>query len=167
MANDLKDPERWIPRELFASYCGEGSDALLAHYDQAKQRKNMFTMSFDALAVLALPAWLGYRRQWKIWATFTGLIAIVTVIEAFANITIPSGAFVGMGIALGMMARGYLLAGAHGAYAKLKREGRDDATIEQALRGRARKSVGLAFAGGLGSLLIVGSFALIAEYVAA
>jgi hypothetical protein len=164
-AFDRKRPELWIPRDLFAEYCGEDSPELLVFYDKATRQKDMLTMSFDLLAVLALPAWLGYRRQWKIWATFTGLIAAVTVIEQLARFSIPSGAFVGTGVVLGLMARGFLLTDATGAWLKLKREGRDSAAIQQALRGRARKSVALAFAGGIGAVLILLAIGMLAELI--
>ncbi|MEO6603591.1 MAG: hypothetical protein ABIQ16_27150, partial [Polyangiaceae bacterium] len=66
-----KDPQNWIPRELFAAYVGARSEDLMAYYDKAQSKKNPLTFSFNLLAVLALPAWLGLRRQWALWGTFT------------------------------------------------------------------------------------------------
>ena len=43
---DRKRPELWIPRDLFAEYCGEDSPELLVFYDKATRQKDMLTMSF-------------------------------------------------------------------------------------------------------------------------
>ena len=32
---NMKDPSNWVPREIYAGYCGENSDKLLAVYDKA------------------------------------------------------------------------------------------------------------------------------------
>jgi hypothetical protein len=152
---DPRDPQNWIPRELFAAYVGPRSDDLLAYYDKARDKKNLLTMSFNLLAVLMLPAWLGLRQQWAMWATFTGLIGVLPFIEHALGIELPSGGFVGVGVAMGFMARGFLLTSANGHYLKLKRQGLDENAIRNALQGRARSNVPFAVAGGLGSLTVI------------
>jgi hypothetical protein len=152
---DVRDPQNWIPRELFAAYVGEGSADLLAYYDQAKEKKNPLHFSFNLLAVLALPAWLGLRRQWAMWGTFTGLIGILPLLEHAIGFQVPAGAFVGTGVAMGFMARGLLLTSANARYLKLKRKGLDSAAIRAALEGGARANVPFAIAGGLGCVTVV------------
>lgn len=152
---DVRDPQNWIPRELFAAYVGPGSDDLLAYYDQAKEKKNPLHMSFNLLAVLALPAWLGLRRQWAMWGTFTGLIGILPFIEHAGGFQIPNGAFVGTGLAMGFMAKGLLLTSANGRYFKLKRKGLDSSAIRGELEGAARPNIPFAIAGGLGCVTVI------------
>jgi hypothetical protein len=66
---DPRDPKNWLPRELFAAYVGDSSDDMLAYYDKAVAKKNPMFMSFNLLAILVLPAWLGLRSQWAMWAS--------------------------------------------------------------------------------------------------
>jgi hypothetical protein len=156
MANlDLRDPQNWIPREVFAAHVGPGSDDLLAYYDQAKEKKNPLLMSFNLLAVLALPAWLGLRRQWATWGTFTGLLGALPFIERAVGFQVPAGAFVGTGVAMGFMAKGLLLTSANGRYLKLKRQGLDARAIRDALEGGARANIPFAVAGGLGCVTAI------------
>jgi len=152
---NAQHPESWIPRELFAAYVGSGSDDLLAYYDKAVAKKNPLFMSFNLLAVLLFPAWLGLRRQWAMWGTFTGLIGILPFIELALGVPIPTGAFVGVAVAMGCMARGLLLTSANAQYLKLKRRGLDANAIHEALQGRASRNFPFALAGGLGSVTVI------------
>ena len=158
-----RELENWIPRELFAAYVGPGSQDLLAYYDKAKEKKNPLTMSFNLLAVLVLPAWLGLRQQWAMWATFTGLIGVLPFIEHALGIQLPAGGFAGGAVAMGFMARGFLLTHANGQYAKLKRKGLTDGAIREALEGRARSNIPFAVAGGFGSLTVIVGLAHLAQ----
>ena len=162
---DLQDPRQFIPRELFAAYVGAGSDDLLAYYDKVQERGNPFMMSFNLLAILILPAWFGLRRLWVLWCTYTGLIGLVAFAERALSIEIPSGAFVGTGVAMGLMARGFLLTNANGLYLRLKRQGLDASAVRRALEGRARSSVPLAVAGAIGSAALILALANFAELV--
>jgi hypothetical protein len=162
---DLRDPQQFIPRELFAAYVGPSSDDLLAYYDKVQQRGNPVVMSFNLLAILILPAWLGLHRLWVLWFTYTGLIGLVAFVEQAFKITIPSGAFVGIGVALGLMARGLLLMNANGLYLKMKRQGRDANAVREALEGRARSSIPLAVVAALGSVGVIWALAQLAERV--
>ena len=164
MAKNLHDnPDNWIPRELFADYIGGDSEKLLAFYDKAKAKRSALTMSFDLLAILALPAWFGLRRQWTLWATYVGLFGLLPFVEAIARIEVPNGAFVGVGVAMGMMARGLLLMNATSAYAKLRAKQLGSPEIASALAGRARRSVPLAVAGGIGGVIVVLCMTLLAD----
>jgi hypothetical protein len=160
---DVRDPQNWIPRELFAAYVGPDSEALLAYYDKAKVQKNPLLMSFNLLAVLVLPAWLGLRQQWAMWATFTGLIGVVPFFEHALGVELPSSVFVGVGVAMGAMARGFLLTSANGRYLKLKRKGLTDGAIREALDGKARSNIPFAVAGGFGSLTVIVGLAHLAQ----
>src|SRR5262245_53913242 len=121
--SDPRDPQNWIPRELFEAYVGSHSHDLLVFYDKAVAKKNPLMSSFDLLAVLLLPAWLGLRQQWALWATFTGFIGVLPFVEHALGITIPNAVFVGTGVGMGTLARGLLLANANTLFLKLKRKG--------------------------------------------
>jgi hypothetical protein len=153
---NIRDPEQWVPRELFAAYCGEESGSMLDYYDKAKAKRKLIVFSFDWLAFFVLPAWLGYRRQWTLWATLTVSIAVVTAGAALLDVRVPGGAFGGGLIAVALMARGLLLTSANSLYLKLKQRGLADDAIRAELANKAAPSVGLAFAGLLGALVIQG-----------
>jgi hypothetical protein len=160
---NLRDPDNWIPRELFAAYCGPGSDKLLTYYDKARAKRNMISVDFDLLAFLALPAWLGYRQQWALWAVLTGLLAVLPFIEVAAGVELPNAAFTGTLLALGLMARGLLLSNATGLFLKLKAQGLAPEAIQSALAGRASPRLPFAFAGLFGALVIIMGAVLLAE----
>ena len=144
--NDLKDPATWIPRDLFAVFCGEGSDKLLTYYDKCVAKKNPMAISANWLAILLLPAWLGYRRLWSQWLTLTLLFGILPFIEHFIKFEFPPAGYGGIGIALGMMANSMLLTKGTAIYQKLKKEGKSDAAITEEIRDQAAKSIPLAIA---------------------
>jgi hypothetical protein len=160
---DHRDPQNWIPRDLFAAYLGPHSNDMLAYYDKAVSKKNPLLMSFSPLAVFLLPAWLGLRQQWAMWGAFTGLIGVVSFIEHALGIAIPNGAFVGTGVAMGMMARGLLLTSANARYLKLTRQGCSGGALVEALRDRARLNIPFAIAGGVGSVMIIFGLAHLAS----
>lgn len=160
---NTQDPQNWIPRELFAAYVGPDSEPLLAYYDKAKTKKNPLTMSFNLLAVLALPAWLGLRQQWAMWATFTGLIGVLPFVEHALGVRLPTGGFVGMGVAMGFMARGLLLTSANAHYLKLKRKGLTDGAIREALQNKASANIPFAVAAGFGSVTVILGLAHLAQ----
>ena len=165
-SSDAQDPSNWIPREVFSAYVGPSSDDLLAYYDKAVSKRNPLLMSFNLLALLLLPAWLGLRRQWALWGTFTGLVGILPLIELALGVNIPTGAFVGVGVAMGGMARGLLLTSANAQYQKLKRKGLDAAAIRDAMQGRASLNFPFALAGGLGSITVIFAIAHLASVLA-
>jgi hypothetical protein len=160
---DARDPRSWIPRELFAEYLGPHSDDLLAYYDKAVAKKNPLFMSFNPLAMLLLPAWLGARQQWAMWATFTGLIGAVPFIEQALGIDIPNGAFAGAALVMGLQARGLLLTTATARYLKLKRQGLTAGAVRDALRDRARLNIPFALAAGVGSVMVIFGLAHLAS----
>jgi Protein of unknown function (DUF2628) len=163
---DLRDPDQWIPRDLFADYCGPGSDKLLAYYDKAKAKRQMIVSNFEWFAFLLLPAWLGYRQQWVLWGTLTGCFAALSLLEAFFHFQLPNGAFGGLMIALGLMAHGFLLTNANGLYLKLKQQDLSHDAVRAALLGRARPRAGMACLALVGSLLIgiLGAMFSLREY---
>lgn len=154
MARVADDPETWIPRDLFAAYCGDESERLLAYYDKAKSKRQMVTADLDWFALLLFPAWLGYRRQWKLWSVLAGVLAIASLVEAIARVHIPHGAFGGTMLALGMMAHGFVLSNAHGTYLALKKQGLSDDAMRTAMANRAAPSVMQACAALLGVLAL-------------
>ena len=161
---DPRDPKNWIPRQLFAAYVGDKSDDLLAYYDKAVAQKNPMMNSFNLLAILVLPAWLGLRSQWAMWGIYTGLIGSLPFVEHALGINYPAGAAGGVSVAMGCMARGLLLASANGQYSKLKRQGLTQDAIHQALHNRARINIPFAVAGGVGFLMVALGLAQLAAF---
>ncbi|MEO8904090.1 MAG: hypothetical protein ABI488_17255 [Polyangiaceae bacterium] len=158
-----RDPKNWIPRDLFAAYLGPRSDDMLAYYDKALSKKNPLLVSFSPLAFFLLPAWLGLRQQWAMWAAFTGFVGVLPFIEHALGIAIPNGAFVGTGLAMGMMARGLLLTSANALYSKLTRQGLSGSVLVEALRDRARLNISFAIVAGVGSVMIIFGLAYLAS----
>jgi hypothetical protein len=162
---DLKNPDVFIPRDLFAAYVGPGSEALLRFYDKVIEKGNPSTLSFDLLAILALPAWFGLHRLWAMWGTYTLLIGILPFIEHVVGHSFPAGALVGTSIAMGLLARGLLVSSANALYLKLKRGGLAPDAVQKALEGRAQASVPLAFAGGVASVAVIVGLGFLADSV--
>jgi hypothetical protein len=151
---NLRDPENWLPRELFAVYCGPRSTNLLAYYDKAKAKRNPLVFSFDWLAFFVLPAWFAYRRQWTLWTTLVVTVAVLSIGTSLAHVQLPAGAFSGGLLAMGMMAQGCLLLNANGRYLKLKNQGLSDDAIRGELADKASPHVGFALAGLAGAIAI-------------
>jgi hypothetical protein len=163
---DLKDTDYWIPRDIYAAYLGEGSDALLKHYDKARSKRNPVTSSFDLFALLAFPAWLGYRRQWLLWKVYVGIFCLIPFIARLpGGLEFPIAAFGGIAIAMGTMARGALLSMATSHYVTLKSKGLASESIRTALQGQARRSPLLAVAGGFGAVAAFVSLELLASSI--
>lgn len=151
---DARDPAQWIPKELFAAFCGEGSEPLLAYYDRVSEKRNPATWSPNLLAILILPAWLTYRQQWKLWAIYTAIVGLVPFFEYGFGFSVPAGAFVGGSVALGFMANGLLLMTANDRYGKLRASGRDLEGIQGAHQDKAAKNLPGAFAGAIGAIAV-------------
>lgn len=164
MKTNMKDPKNWIPRDIFQSYCGTKSDKLMAFYDKAVGKKSMMPLSLNWLAILLLPAWLGYRRQWAMLTTFAVIISLSAFIEAIFDINMPNSSFTGVLVALGLMGNGLLLLSAHGAYMKLKKNGMTESQIQQELKDKAEPSVQMAFAGFFLTVVIIIVSTFLADY---
>ncbi|MCP3922814.1 MAG: DUF2628 domain-containing protein [Desulfobacterales bacterium] len=141
MKTDLKDPKKWIPKNVFEAYCGPNSEKLLSFYDKAVEKKNMNSMSLNWGAILLLPAWLGYRKQWVTLLTLTVIFAILPFVEGIFQFTIPSAGFTGGLIVIGLMCNSILLAGAHKDFLKLKQSGMDEGQIINELKDKVSPSV--------------------------
>ncbi len=162
MKIEMKDPKNWIPRDVFKSYCGTKSDKLLRFYDKAAKKRNMISMSLNWLAILLLPAWFGYRKQWGMLTTMLVIFAVIPFIEAIFDITIANSGFTGFTIAIGLMCNGFLLANAHRVFIKHKQSGMDEDQIKQALKDKVSPSVPMAFA----SLILFAVIAIGSSFVA-
>ena len=161
MKYEPKEPSTWMPKEAFAEYLGDRNEGLLKFYDKAVEKKNPMTFDFNLFAILLLPGWLAYRRQWPTFLAFVGLISALPLVEGAMGFSIPNGAFIGMAVALGFMANGLLLSDANARYAKATEAERGE------LAGHARPSVvgavvgvfaaiGLNIAGGLLAAIVFG-----------
>jgi hypothetical protein len=160
---DAKDPLTWISRELFELYCGAGSEKLLRFYDKAVEKRNVMAFSLNWLAILMLPAWLGYRKQWALWATLAVLGAIIPFIEGLFGLDIPRTSLTAGTLAISFMANGLLLMSANSHFVKLKKSGMDTEQIQGALHNRASSSVSSAFIGAISFIVIQLGSAIIAS----
>lgn len=163
MEAKLKDPSTWIPKEVFLAYVG-GAPKLSGFYDKAVSQKKMMVFSLNWLALLLFPAWLGYRKQWMMFAVYTGLFALLPVLEAFFHFAVPNGAFIGINLFFGLQANAMLLTLAHARYLKLKKEGLPNETILGAMKDQARGSISLAIAALFVFLVLTGVGVFIADY---
>lgn len=147
MKFNAKDPQTWITRDLFNSYCGAGSEKMLSFYDKAVVKKNAMPWSLNWLAILILPAWFGYRKQWPLFATLAVICAALPFIEGIFGLKLPAAGLAGGMLALGFMANGLLLMTANHNFIKLTKSGMDITQIESALKNRASSSISSAIVG--------------------
>jgi hypothetical protein len=127
----------WIPRELYAAFCGETEGPCLRHYDKAQKKGNPMTMSFSWLAILCLPGWLAYRQRWRLLLVLCAVIGVVTAATGLLGIDVPGAAWTGTGLALGFMAHGLLLTDANHRYQKLLKQNQSEQAIAAALANQA------------------------------
>lgn len=165
MKFNAKDPQTWISRDLFESYCGSGSEKLLRYYDKAVEKRNAMAWSLNWLALVLLPAWFGYRRQWHALAALAGLFAVFPFIEKFFNFSVPNAGLAGIFLALAFMANGLLLMGATSIYIKMKKSGMDLEQIRDALENKASSSVASAIVGAVSYLVLLIVAAIAADLV--
>lgn len=163
MKTDPKDVSSWIPKDLFAAYCGTQTDKLLVFYDKAVAKKNQMTWSLNWFALLLMPAWLGYRKQWNILATLTIMVSLTFFIEAFCDLTFGSGVLMGILFALAFMANGLLLMNAQSEFIKLIEQGLNATEIKAALHDKASPSIEMAVVGFFGYLFVVVTAATLAD----
>ncbi len=163
MKSDLKDPKTWIPKEIFESYCGEKSEKLLSFYDKAVDKGNMNSFSINWLAILLLPAWLGYRRQWEALITITVIFAILPFVEVVLSLSIPNTGLTGGLIVIGLLANSLLLMNAQKEFNKLKQSGLDNNEIKSQLKDKVSPSVQYAVFSVLGYVAIVIGSTILAD----
>ena len=163
MKTDMKDVSTWIPKALFEAYCGPQTDNLSVFYDKAVEKQNQMTWSLNWFALLLMPAWLGYRKQWNLLATLTIMVSSVFFIEAFFNLNLGSGILLGALFGLALMANGLLLMNAHGEFIKLIEQGLGAAEIKAALQDLASPSIPMAIAGFLGYTFVIINAAALAD----
>jgi hypothetical protein len=155
----------WIPRSLYSAYCGEKSAAYLRHYDEAWRAGNPTVSSFDLLALLCYPAWLGYRQRWQLLAVFTaGAGSIGLAMDAMGLSESPA---VGMslGLLLGFAGRGLLLAEANWRYRGLIERRWDEAAVRAALADRAAPRPAFALLGFAASTLVQLGFVMLGDWL--
>jgi energy-coupling factor transporter transmembrane protein EcfT len=163
MKQNLKDPKNWISRDLFESYCGKKSDKLLSFYDKAAKKGKMNFLSVNWLAILLLPAWLGYRRQWAVLITLSIIFAILPFVEAIFSLPIPNSGITGGLIAVGLMANSILLMNAQKDFYQLKQEGIDNEEIKSRLKNKAAPSVQYAVFSLVGYFILIFGSAILAD----
>lgn len=95
------------------------------------------SMSFNWLAILCLPGWLAYRQRWKLLLVFCVVLGGGSVVAALLGVDVPGAAYTGVGIALGLMAHGFLLTDANHRYQKLLKQNHSEQAIAAALTDQA------------------------------
>lgn len=160
---DLKDTSNWIPKDVFESYCGDKSEKLLSFYDKALDKKQMNTLSLNWMAILVLPAWLGYRRQWVTWAMITIILTLLPFFEAIVSYEVPNTAIISGLLVAGILANSLLLTNAQNQFSKLKRDGLEIGSIKSKLRNKVTPSIPTALLGFLGNIAFVYCGTLLAE----
>ena len=150
-----RDPSQWISKELFAAYCGADDRRMQDYYERACAKRTLVFMRFHWLPVLLLPFWLGYRQQWLLWSVLVGSVALVLPwVELHAGVRLPASGLTGTWLAIGMMGEGLLLSTANQRFQRLKAQGESPEQIERLLTDRAKRSLEMGLAGGLGALAL-------------
>lgn len=163
LKTDMKDVATWIPRDIFEAYCGLRTERLLRFYDKAVEKKNQLSWDFNLLGFLFLPAWLGYRKQWKFLAGLTVAMVLIIFGEAFFGITLPTGGFLGMFIVFGFLCNGLMLSSIQAEFIKLKEQGLDNIQIRKVLQDKASPSVLVAVVVGIAYLAILVGAVILAD----
>ncbi|HMQ10395.1 MAG TPA: DUF2628 domain-containing protein [Oligoflexia bacterium] len=156
-----KDTSQWIDRETFALYCGQGSDKLMSFYDKAKENENSMTISANWGAILVLPFWLGFRRQWPIYFSLLGIFSALPFIEAYFSLS--SIRTTGATLVLGIFCNGFLLNQANKDHLKLKAKNLSVEEIQSQLKNKAAKSWPLSLLAGFGMMVIIILMYMLAE----
>lgn len=68
---------------------------------------NLSSFSFNLLALVALPAWLGYRKMYLFFFSFLGLLCLITLGEYLSGYHLPTTAFTGGLAALSFLMNGF------------------------------------------------------------
>jgi hypothetical protein len=121
-------------------------------------KRNPMAMSFNWFAILCLPAWLAYRQRWQLLITVMIVVCLANIASEAFGFMVPTGAYGGVGIALGLMAHGFLLTDANHRYAQMVAQNQDPASIQKALANSASGRPLFALLGLAGSVAV--SFAL-------
>jgi hypothetical protein len=157
------EPKVWIPRELYAAFCGEEDGPCLRQYDKARMKRNPMVMSFNWLAILCLPAWLAYRQRWQLLLAVTIVVCLASIASDAFGVMVPAGAYGGVGIALGLMAHGFLLTDANHRYGQLVAQNQDQESMQAALANAARGRPLFALLGVAGSVAVSFGLSLASE----
>lgn len=165
MRIDYKNPENWIPRDLFQSYCGEKSERLISFYDKAVEKRKMQIVSINWLALFLFPAWLGYRKQWSILIALTAIFSVLPFLEGMFSFKLPTPGFAGGLLAVGLLANSFLLMNAQKDFSRLKQSGMDNDAIKNQLENKASPSVKTAVLSLFGYLVITFFAAIIADVI--
>ncbi len=155
MKSETNDPDNWIPKDVFLSYCGDKTEKIGNFYDRAVARKQINSPGLNWLSILILPAWLGYRRQWSILSLVIGLLMFSSFVEAYFDFIIPHQGFTAAIVAIGIFGNSLLLQNANGKYQKLKKQGLSDEEISKNLANQARTSIPFAILGAVGGVVLI------------
>lgn len=136
---DPKNPQTWLSKSLFLSYAGSSPD-IEKFYDKAVAKKNTVVIHWDWFAILLLPAWLGYRKLWGSLIAFLGLFSALPFLERLLDFTIPSAAFLGVHISLGLFANSVLLLSGCQLYWKYKAQNLSEQKIAENMKDKAKGS---------------------------
>jgi hypothetical protein len=166
MKFNAKDPQSWISRDLFESYCGSDSERLLSYYDKAVQKKNIFPWSMNWFAFFFFPAWLGYKKQWQTLSTLAAIFAALPFVKGYLGLShISSSSLIGICLAMSFMANGMVLMSANSIFIKLNKRGMDMEQIRSRLKDRACSSIASAIVGAVLFVLVQFAAAIVAGMI--
>ena len=154
-----------MPKEIFLLYCGEPSERMEKFYDRAKFKKNAGLYDLNWLAILFLPAWLGYRKQWTVLMTYSLLIGLFPYLEFLLNIKLSTTIFLGPQIALGLMSTSLFFHSANLKYNQLKETQIEEEKILKKMKGQGVTSIPKAIYGLVLSVFIIFGLSYLAEYL--
>ena len=109
----LSDLEAFLDREDVKTLIGDKYDHYrelwLETFDRKvnKAEKVKIKGRFNWLALLSYIIWAAYRKMYAHYLAFLFLMAALTFAEVYFGFEVPSGAFVGMFIALALMSKDF------------------------------------------------------------
>jgi len=120
------------PWEDIAAYIGPNAERFRSAWEKQRTliltKGSGFGWTFCWPALVLSYVWFFYRKQWALGSILLVLPAVITVAYPAA-----AGGLAGMGIAFGMMAKGFYLLGAVSKITKIRAKLADDAARKTAL----------------------------------
>jgi len=135
---DNKNPESWIPKDLFMLYCGDNK--LEKFYEKAVAKKNINQVKFNLVAILFPPLWFSSRKQWLVLLYFSFIIFLDTFLETYFNKAFPASAYVLLSIIPAFLSYSIILRMANYKYYNLKAKGLSQEDIKLGLKDKAKQS---------------------------
>ena len=142
MMNASKDikTNKQIPRDIFAAYLGQNPDPYLRYYDKVKDKQSRYNLSLNWAALLVLPFWLGYRKQWILLSLVVAFLILTDILGLFLSQGVPPGVPLFIWIWGAMSANMFVLDSANRKYAAWEKAGKNDTEIHSLISGHCTTS---------------------------